>query len=119
MTKGAIPGTLDGLFREEDELNRLEAELRERRELVRRARQEMDTLTPTHHLAILLHDRLCKWNHTDGCGWHYFVRDGVHDWNEHAHQEYLRRANRVMQRLGRGPVTQDNIHDFLNDVLKN
>ena len=118
MTKGAIPGTLDGLFREEDELNRLEAELRERRELVRRARQEMDTLTPTHHLAILLHDRLCKWNHTDGCGWHYFVRDGVHDWNEHAHQEYLRRANRVMQRLGQGPVTQDNILDFLNHVLK-
>lgn len=113
MTRGAIPGTLEGLFREEDELKRLEAEIRERRERVAEARRALNELTPTHLLAIQLHDRFCRWNHTDGCAWHYFVKDGQHDWTEHAHQDYLRRAVRIMNRLERGPITCDNVTDLI------
>lgn len=118
MSHNAILGTIDGIFREEEDLNRLEADLKKRRELLNRTKAEMHALSTTHHLAILLHDRLCKWNHTDGCSWHYFVKDGVHDWSEHSHAQYLRKANQVMQRLGKETVTEENIVAFLNDVLK-
>lgn len=118
MTHGAIPGTLAGLAREEAELVKLEAELAQRRRLVTQARDEMNSLTPTHKLAIVLHDRLCRWNHTDGCSWMYAIHNGVHDWGEHAHQAYHHKAIMVMQRLGKGVITQENVSDFLNDVLK-
>jgi hypothetical protein len=118
MNNGPIPSSLDDLFREEDDLERLEADIKRRRELVRQAREQMESLSPTHHLAIFLHDRLCRWDHTEGCAWHYFVKDGVHDWSEYTHQQYLRRANQIIQRLSRGSVNKDNITDFLADVIK-
>ena len=69
MTQGAIPSTRDGLEREEQEILRMEAELKQRRTLVKRAREQLESMTPTHKLACVLHDRLCRWNHTDGCAW--------------------------------------------------
>lgn len=118
MTHGAIPGTLAGLVREEAELEKLEAALAQRRERVKQARYEIDLMSPTHKLAIVLHDCVCKWNHTDGCSWLYEIHNGVHEWHAYAHTHYLNKATRVMQRLGKGVISQENVADFLNDVLK-
>jgi hypothetical protein len=113
-----LPSSPDALAHEEAELWRMEQQLVERRELVKRAREQMGALTPTHKLACVLHDRLCHWNHTDGCAWHYAIKDGVHDWGEHSHQVYHHKAVMVMQRLSKGVITQENVTDFLSDVLK-
>ena len=43
-------------------------------------------------LAITLHDKLCKANHTDGCGWFYFMENGVPTWGEHSQQRFLHKA---------------------------
>ncbi len=43
-------------------------------------------------LAVELHEALCTWNHTDGCGWHYEVKDGIADWSRYDHANYLKRA---------------------------
>lgn len=45
----------------------LEEELRKRKEEENR----LSALTPERRLAEKLHERLCHWNHTDGCGWFY------------------------------------------------
>jgi hypothetical protein len=44
-----------------------------------------------HDLVIEYHDCNCKWNHTDGCSWHYEINRGVHDWSGKgsAHAEWL------------------------------
>lgn len=54
-------------------------------------------LTKLEKVAILLHDRNCHHNHTDGCGWQYAVRNGIHDWNEFAHKEYLKKAQEIIE----------------------
>ncbi len=52
-------------------------------------------MTPNQQLAITLHDVLCNWNHTDGCGWFYEVHKGVDDWHGHAHASWLQRATKI------------------------
>ena len=47
-------------------------------------------------LARKLHDMLCEWNHTEGCGWYYEFRDKKEDWTGHAHAQYLGKARRLM-----------------------
>lgn len=47
-------------------------------------------------LASTLHDLLCRWNHADGCGWFYEVKDGIDNWNGQSHEPYLRKARMVM-----------------------
>lgn len=50
---------------------------------------------PDFELAIMLHDKFCKWNHTDGCAWHYQIDDGVHDWSASEHRTWLKRAKKI------------------------
>lgn len=111
-----IPGSLDELFKEEDALKEYEKQLQLRRERVKAAKKILMESSKVHVLAIKMHDKMCRWNHTDGCGWHYAVKDGMHDWGEHSHQHYLRKAHMIMKRLESGPVTCDNVIEFI-DVL--
>lgn len=99
-----VPSSVDGILQEETELARLEADLKRRKELLKTAKRELDTSTPTHHLAIAMHQRLCRWNHTDGCGWHYEIKDGIHNWSGHDHARWLRTANQAGQRLRFEPI---------------
>lgn len=46
-------------------------DLQEEVERRKKAKRELDELPPVRNLATRLHDMLCTWNHTDGCGWHY------------------------------------------------
>jgi hypothetical protein len=62
--------------------------------------QKVDALflamTDEEKLAEALHTLLCRWNHTDGCGWHYEIRGGQHDWAGSSHGPYLTKARGVM-----------------------
>lgn len=79
----------------QEQIKQKEAELAE---LKLRIEQEQK-LSDDEKLAIQLHDILCTWNHTDGCSWHYELNNNVHDWNGHAHKEYLRKAVKLRNAL--------------------
>lgn len=52
------------------------------------------------NLAIYLHETYCRWNHADGCSWHYEIdrvgEDSVHDWGRFAHKEYMDKAKNLI-----------------------
>ena len=48
---------------------------------------------PIIEMAELLHEWLCRWNHTDGCAWHYqsWEKPG---WDR---EQYVKMAERVLK----------------------
>lgn len=44
-------------------------------------------------LAEDLHEKMCHWNHTDGCAW-FYRKD---DWNDSTHKEYLKKAKAILE----------------------
>ncbi len=49
-------------------------------------------------LAIKIHTWACHYNHTDGCGWLYEIReDGEHEWDKISHKNYLELAAVVLK----------------------
>lgn len=68
-------------------------------------------------LARHLHDKLCNFNHTDGCGWYYEIRNGIDDWSGHAHSAYLTKANLLLTAAKTpGPVDVHRIIKIVNIV---
>lgn len=74
----------------------LAQELAEVTERIEEKQQEQTKLTPAHALAEELHAKLCRHNHTDGCGWFY---DNWHkplaDFS--ARKQYLEMAQKMLQ----------------------
>lgn len=60
-----------------------------------------DELTDVQRLAILLHELLCRNNHTDGCSWGYEINNGIHDWDSGrwAHTHYIELAESLLGRV--------------------
>ena len=56
-------------------------------------RRELDALDPDKRLAVFLHEKFCRINHTDGCSWSYESGDAA--WNGHAHSSWLKHAQEV------------------------
>ena len=73
----------------------LQAELKRRDE----QRRILSAMNKDHRLAILLHDALCRWNHTDGCGWFYEVQEDIHDWRKRDHQVWLKKSRAALKVL--------------------
>jgi hypothetical protein len=51
-----------------------------------------------YELAELLHKHLCRWNHIDGCAWHYRGNDETRWYRYDEHKRYLRFAKSVVER---------------------
>lgn len=111
-----IPDTLTGLLKAEHELRDLEAQIVKRREELARAREQHESTAPVYQLAIALHDKMCRWNHTDGCGWMYQIHKGVHDWNAHEHSAWLNKATVIMARVHKKPITCENVTEFFQNL---
>jgi len=76
----------------------LEKELAERQAEVAKIQAQIDAkknYSSTEQLADFLHANLCKYNHTDGCGWYYEMKNGIDNWSGPDHQKYLAKANRI------------------------
>lgn len=70
--------------------------------------------SPDKQLAKELHGMLCRWNHTDGCGWFYEIKNKEDDWTGHAHGEYLMKAQSLI-----GKCTEHNItFDYAIEIYK-
>lgn len=62
-------------------------------EKLQEEQRKWEALLPEQRVAEEIHELLCNWNHTDGCGWFYG------SWNSMGHPrgEYLKKAKAVLQ----------------------
>ena len=96
----------------QDRISLLEAELNKTRDELDRAQKQ----DPIYLLAEQLHDRLCKFNHTDGCSWFYEVKGGEPNWTGWAHGKYLAHAQRVTGFCEAHEITVEQALDIHNVV---
>ena len=80
------------IFGIEEQIKKQKQELKELEEKLVKAKLE----SPDHQLAKELHNMLCTWNHTDGCGWFYEMKNKQDDWNGSAHGTYLKKAQKLL-----------------------
>ncbi len=72
------------------------------------AAEEIERQLPAEHqLANILHELLCHWNHTDGCGWYYEFKNRVADWDRDTHKGYLKKAVNLIARCEREGITPE------------
>jgi len=74
------------------EIARRKQELAELEQKLKEAQAEPEDI----RLARQLHNLLCHWNHTDGCGWYYEVKNKKEDWTGQAHDRYLGKARMLI-----------------------
>lgn len=96
----------------QDRISQLEAELNKARDALDRAEKQ----DPIYQLAEQLHDRLCRHNHTDGCGWFYEIQGGEPNWAEEAHDKYLAHAWRLTRFCQAHKITVEQALDIHNVV---
>lgn len=81
-------------------------------------REEYVALLPLNQrVAILLHSRLCRDNHTDGCGFFYGVKGLKDDWSEYSHKEYLKKANKLIECLRGYGISKDKVYQSVIDIM--
>lgn len=76
-----------------EEILRLQAQIR----TLEKEQAAFDALSEEKQLAIILHDLMCTWNHTDGCGWCYEFSGGVHNFSGQAHKDWLEKAKELIK----------------------
>ncbi len=94
------------------------AKLRKEADELEAADRAFQALPDEYKLAITLHGMLCRWNHTDGCGWFYEIVKGVDNWNGSAHEPYLTKARHVIAfcNRNRNSITTDDAINLLKLV---
>jgi hypothetical protein len=91
-----------------DSINSLKAKIRSQEEELSKLKETLEALEkeePLCKLARELHENFCQWNHTDGCSWHYEVKNGNHMWTEWAHAKWLDKAATLISFLGKDNIT--------------
>ena len=78
---------------------------------------EFNNMSPVQRLAVLLHNKLCHVNHTDGCEWEYEFNQGYHVWTGLAHQRWARRAQSALDRIPAEGLKAENIEKWLEEML--
>lgn len=97
------------------------SEIRERREDIRKRRLELEdeladleeaesalrAESDTAKIAIALHEKMCRYNNTDGCGWLYEIKGNTHNWDGNAHASWFRRAEAFERKIPAKYTTED------------
>ncbi|AGY46703.1 hypothetical protein BigBertha_195 [Bacillus phage BigBertha] len=73
------------------------ASLKAELEKLEKEQEEFNALSEDKQLAITLHELMCNWNHTDGCGWGYETNGGTHNWDGYAHKKWLEHAQQLIK----------------------
>lgn len=68
-------------------------------------------------LAEVLHNIMCHWNHTDGCGWEYDTWDSVLTLNS-ARATYLIRARKVLVEAKSLGVPEEHVISLFEQVKR-
>jgi hypothetical protein len=71
------------------------AELEQRVRRLKEEQRAFNNLSKAQKIADALHGKLCRQNHTDGCGW------GYESWDKpgHAKKRYLDAAEKVLRQV--------------------
>lgn len=71
------------------------AELEEKLAKLKLEKKVFEGLSEPEYLAEMLHEKQCRWNHTDGCGWFY------ESWAQpgHSRNEYLKKAKGMLSEV--------------------
>lgn len=96
----------------EADIKKREQELAEVKEQLKKAKLE----SPDKQLAKELHSMLCTWNHTDGCGWFYEIRNNEDDWSGSAHGQYLMKARSLIGKCKEHNLTVEQAINIFNLV---
>ena len=78
------------------------AAMKEAADKILKIDEELESLKafePPERIAIVLHDLICRHNHTDGCSWFYELKDKVHDWEKAEHKDWLKRVSGLRNSL--------------------
>lgn len=61
-------------------------------------KKQEETLTPAQNVAVTLHERLCRGNHTDYCDWYYRDLTNPQTWTGEysTHKKYLEKAEKAL-----------------------
>lgn len=93
------------MFTHDEKIQKLEAELTE----LKREKELIDNMPEEKRLALLLHEKYCRTNHTDGCAWHYEVSRGVHNWNGYTHERWCKYAIELLEQQKQLNLTQEQL----------
>ena len=63
------------------------------------AKSVQDKLSLPCQLALVMHKKMCRNNHTDGCGWYYEVSQGNHNWSGNEHKLWKDKAKTLLKEL--------------------
>lgn len=104
------------------EINDQINELIEQRDLALVAEQKLKELAPSQRVAIIMHEHMCTHNHTDACGWHYEIKNGVHNFTSPTHKDWeiraLRTMTRVVNAITRSGVNVTPTDDFICNIVE-
>jgi hypothetical protein len=81
-------------------------------------KQAQANLSVPQDLAIFLHNNFCLANHTDGCGWHYEIKDGVHIFKDgNTHNDWELKAMTILRKIDKYILEESDIRLIIN-ILK-
>lgn len=103
------------IFGIEEKIKQHKAEMAKLEKELERAKLE----SPDHQLAKELHNMLCTWNHTDGCGWYYEFKNKEDDWTGSAHGAYLKKAQMLIHTCEQEKITVEkaiSIYKMVSEV---
>ena len=98
-------------------IDELKTKIKQHEDELKKLKETLDTLTtedPACTLARELHNKFCMWNHTDGCSWHYEIKNGIDQWNELAHEQWIRKANGILRYCEHDNITLERFFDYIN-----
>jgi len=72
-------------------------ELENKIKILKEEKKSHDLLRPAQKLATIIHDKTCRSNHTDGCGWDYESWEGLN--KNSTRNSYLEKANRILTKV--------------------
>jgi len=67
-------------------------ELRAKADELEKLDKENSKLPEEYRLANIIHSKQCRWNHSDGCGWHYESWDKIGN----SRQRYIDKAKVIL-----------------------
>jgi hypothetical protein len=95
-----------------DNTNKI-ADLKKQIEKLQAEQAAFEEMSDEERLAVSLHDLMCHYNHSDGCGWFYEVKNGVHNWGGQSHQPYFSKARMVTKFCNIHKLTTDSAIELL------
>jgi hypothetical protein len=72
-------------------------ELENKLKILKEEKKSYDLMQPNYKLAEIIHGKVCRHNHEDGCGWYYEKWDGFG--KNSTRMSYLEKANKILEKV--------------------